>query len=137
MINILLASHGPLAKSILDSAKMIVGNEKNIQYLTLDESDDPKEFYKKIESKIQCDCDNLIITDIPGGTPSNQSLNILTKYKNVRLVTGLNLSMVIEASLSVCDSIDELMCDIINIGKDSIKELSIIESSSDDLDELM
>jgi len=38
----------------------------------------------------------VVLVDIPGGTPSNTSLQQTVKNKNLEVVSGFNLSMVIE-----------------------------------------
>jgi len=101
MIGIVVVSHGELAKSLVNTAYLIVGEQKCIIDVTIDASDGPEQIKKKIEYAIkQTNTDDgvLIFTDMLGGSPSISSLSFTDKYK-IEIVAGVNLPMILEAIL--------------------------------------
>lgn len=100
MVGIVLASHGPLSQSIIQSAELICG--KNIPQITallltgeMSVEDFRNELILAI-NKVDSGDGVLILVDIPGGTPSNISLQQTMKNKNLEVVSGFNLSMLLE-----------------------------------------
>jgi mannose PTS system EIIA component len=133
LIGLLLLSHGSLAQGLYDSNRIFVGDRDNIGYLVFGCSDDPYEFGLKIESQIKkLDLGDgvIVFVDIPGGSPANQAMLLMDKYPSLRVVTGMNLIMTIEASL-FCDSlaIDELCSQVMLSATQSIIKLKKQENS--------
>ncbi len=123
MYKILLASHSELSKGLLEATKMILGDADGVEYLTLDESG-VEIFSEKLNEKVAyLTKDNeelLILTDIFGGTPFNQSMIKSSQYENVRVISGVNLPMVMEAIMNISNSLDKAIENIIASAKDSI-----------------
>ena len=73
-------SHGKLAEGMLDSCKLMFGDELSQVYaITLNALDDPEEFKKLIFGCATLLDDGqgvLAFCDLFGGTPSNQSMRI-------------------------------------------------------------
>ena len=138
MINIILASHGSLAEGMVDSVSMLCGKPECFHNICLRAEDVAEVFGERIESLLDLNVDNIILTDILGGTPFNQGMLLSEKYSNVRVVAGMNLGMILELLmqreiLSLSDCVDH----IVNVGKDSVISPSLDESEEDDMDELM
>lgn len=96
MFGIILISHGKLALEMLNSVKMIMGDIENIEVLTLMPEDDPaiiENSIRDIVSKAR-DENYIIAADLYGGSPSLNAVKTLSK--NVSMVTGMNLPMIIE-----------------------------------------
>lgn len=99
-VNILLVTHGTLGEAFINSAKMIVGSTDSIKAISLLPTHGSEEFIKMLGEEINKYSDNiLILTDIFGGTPSNISA-MLSRDKDVVIISGVNLAMVIEAMLN-------------------------------------
>ena len=103
MINIILASHGDLAKGILMSAEMIVGKQNNLEVVTLNPNDSPSDFKQQLIDKINCFEDKrqvLFLVDLWGGTPFNQISSYIADKPEYGLISGLNLGMLSECLLT-------------------------------------
>ncbi|EJO02024.1 PTS mannose transporter subunit EIIAB [Oenococcus oeni] len=127
MVGIVLASHGNFAEGIYQSAEMIFGKQQNVQTVTLSPNEGPEDFLNKLKQAIDSFDDQkqvLLLIDLWGGTPFNQSSGLLYGHEDSwAVVTGMNLPMVIEAygSRSSMDSAQEIATHIIETGKDGIR----------------
>ena len=129
MIGLILLSHGPLASGLFESTKFFIENTENIGYLTLNAEDNPLEFQDRIETLIKSFTmtDGIILfTDIPGGSPANQAMQVAARHPEVRLISGMNLIMIIEACLSRYSmQIDELCEKVCISAKESITQIQM------------
>lgn len=141
IMKVLLTTHGKFASGVLDSYKMIFGNEKNI--LVVELSDDGVKFFRDqlketIDSYIKEE-DLLIICDLKGGTPYNESYRyVIDNQSNtyqVKLVTGLNLPMLIEvgAKMMTSTSVDELEQVAVNAAIEGVQTTIIEEVSNEEI----
>ncbi len=97
MTEIVVITHGCLAKEIVKIAESIVGCSTNVIPVCFDLDLNPSEYNKKILSvmeSIHPEHSVIILTDLFGGTPSNISIPFVKKGK-VEVITGLNLPMLI------------------------------------------
>lgn len=100
MVGIVLASHGGLAEGVLDSVSMVFGAQEDIACVSLKPSMSPEGFRSALEAAASglSDPDQvLILVDLWGGTPFNQSSALMEGHPGWAIVTGLNLPMAIEA----------------------------------------
>ncbi|KRK95575.1 PTS sugar transporter subunit IIA [Companilactobacillus futsaii] len=106
-MKILLLSHGNSASGILDGYSMIAGNNSNIDYIQLDESGISK-FSNKVTDYLDKNNQVLVICDIAGGTPYNVSFDYFLSHSDkIRVISGLNLPMLLELGTSNVDILDE------------------------------
>lgn len=102
MIPIILVSHGRLSYELLNSANMIIRNQiEDIYPVSLDEDtgiDTLKEKLLNISKKIKGN-EVLILCDIKGGSPFNTSLIVFKNY-NYKILTGMNLPMLLEVLMN-------------------------------------
>lgn len=135
-MNIILTSHGDFAKGILQSYEMIAGGAEKISYVILDEEGIGK-FSNELKSKLDeiVKYDNvLILCDLKGGTPYNESFTYALSHQDkVRVVTGLNLPMLIEIGIANLDNLDEAVLIALESGKSGIEDL-FFEDNEDDLE---
>jgi PTS system mannose-specific IIA component len=99
MVGIIVASHGMFAGEALKSAAMLVGRGEKIASEGVLETDTPETFYQRVQKIIEevDDGDGVVaMVDLFGGTPNNTVFQ-LKREKNVRIVTGFNLPMLIYA----------------------------------------
>lgn len=102
---VVLMSHGSLAAGLQETAQMLLGNQKNLTALCLEESDAPDDYRGVMAQCIEnfpggC----IVLLDLFGGTPCNQLMvHMLTNQKDVFAVTGMNLPMAV-AVLSARDT---------------------------------
>jgi len=95
MIGILLVSHGTIAQSFIDVAKIIVGEPENAKAVCLPEALDDERVFEELQKACKSLDQGdgiLILTDMFGGTPCNLSLSLL-EDDQVEVLTGMNLPM--------------------------------------------
>lgn len=128
MIRLLLASHGKLAEGIYSSLKIIMGEQNNIETLCayMEEEFNLK---KEISDRLNdlSDGDKLIVvTDIFGGSVNNEFMNNLNR-KNLYLISGLNLPLVMELiNVSDENDIEEKIMEALENSKKSIQYCNLI-----------
>ncbi|MFD1418731.1 PTS mannose/fructose/sorbose transporter subunit IIAB [Companilactobacillus keshanensis] len=92
-----LSSHGNYAKETLKSCEMITGELADFATISFHDPmgvDDMVSEYDKLYSNNTSDTFN-IITDIKNGTPANSAILFKSKRDNVRVFSGLSLSLVL------------------------------------------
>ena len=128
MINIFIVSHGELSKGIRNSAEMITGENKRVETFSLKPGESPiiaEAIQERINGREEEEF--LILADILGGSVYNSCLR-LALNKNVRIISGMNLSLVIEIFLLLPDeNIDEQIELIIGRAKDGIKLMNSVK----------
>lgn len=96
MKGILLISHGRMAEGMMDTISLFFGNLEQTDYICLKKEDNPSDFKDAMEKKIQAlDTGDgvLVLADMLGGTPCNQSAYFIQNSATV--ITGLNLPMLL------------------------------------------
>lgn len=134
MKHILLVSHSTLAKNFKETAKMIAGENavKGITTIGIDQSDSPEQFINSIVEYLSNDCDGeyLVLADLYGASPCNSTCMAM-RGKKYRIVTGLNLGMLLEAIFSIqLLSLDELSIKLEQMGKEGIRTVYIPDDST-------
>ena len=109
-VGILMITHSDIGKQMLLTATSVFGkNPFRVEILSVDNYDQPndiKELGQKYVKFLDQGCGVLILTDIIGTTPSNIAKSI--DYKNIRVVAGLNLSMLLNVFNYSTDSLNQL-----------------------------
>lgn len=101
MQKVIIATHGELSKGMLNSVSMIVGDlAKDVETYSLYPGQSPNDYVNQKEVRIKDSDDEFIfVTDIKGGSVYN-AIFTLTKYANVKLFSGMNMSLILEILLS-------------------------------------
>ncbi|WP_313582699.1 PTS sugar transporter subunit IIA [Lacrimispora sp.] len=100
MIKIVITSHGGMAQGMMQSVKMLMGEQDNLDFVTFGEEMGADELDELIGEKItdtSLDNQYLILCDIKGGTPFNVVSRYSFKNDNVAVVYGMNLPILVEA----------------------------------------
>lgn len=123
----ILASHGSLAEGMFSAVKMIMVNCDNITPYGLDKYGNPSDIYEIVSDEIKEHPENeyIILCDINGGSVHNQMMQLCTN-KNVYLIVGMTLGMVLEISFS---SPDKNIKDILHKAIESSKENTLLFDS--------
>jgi PTS system mannose-specific IIA component len=98
MIGIVILTHGALGLELLRTAEMIIGKQDKVDILSVQNGSSLSDLASSLDSlkeKYQSD-GLLILTDMFGGSPSNVAMAYLDN-KNVEVITGVNLPMLIKA----------------------------------------
>ena len=117
---IIIASHGRFAEGIMDSLKMIAGEQDHVEPLCayIDRSVDYSAHIRQLVADHDYEKQALlVITDLLGGSVNNEFMRFTEDYP-FYLVSGLNLSLLLELALYP----DELKSDTIQ---------KIVEHNSD------
>ena len=128
MISILLLTHENFGAAMINSAKLIVGDLKQVEAFGLNRGDDIAYFSNTIKDKIKKLDDGdgvLIFADLFGASPYNATA-IASKNTNshYRCIAGFNFPMLLEAiTLRHYKKLDDLTQKCIEAGHAGIKEL--------------
>ena len=109
-VGILLVTHSDIGKQLLLTATSVFGkNPFQVELLSVDNYDQPSDVRELAEKYVKF-LDNgagvLVLTDIIGTTPSNIASSI--NHKKIKVVAGLNLSMILNVFNYPEDSLDQL-----------------------------
>ena len=96
-MKIIIASHGDYSIGILDAASIIFGGSlpHEVTTYSLRIGEDVNNLVSSITSKIDNDELTIILTDLLGGSVDNSLFTLINK-KNVQIITGINLSLLLE-----------------------------------------
>lgn len=100
MNGLVLATHGNLGEALIRSMEVILGEQPQVEALSLQVEDDIEEANRRLREavkKVDAGDGVLILTDMLGGTPSNLSLALLGQPK-IEVVSGVNLPMLLKAT---------------------------------------
>ena len=109
-VGILLVTHSDIGRQLLLTATSVFGkNPFQVELLSVDNYDQPNDV-KELAEKYVKFLDNgagvLVLTDIIGTTPSNIASCI--NHERIKVVAGLNLSMILNVFNYPDDSLDQL-----------------------------
>jgi len=99
---ILLLSHGRLCEGMMDSLQMLGMDTTKVAAMPLYIDSELDDYTKQLSDLIDALDDGdgvLVITDIVSGTPFNRCCLLYDK-KNIEVITGLSLPMVVSAITS-------------------------------------
>jgi PTS system mannose-specific IIA component len=100
MIGLVLATHGSLGEALIQSMNIILGEQEQVEPLSLQVEDDIEEANRRLREAVD-NADSgdgvMILTDMLGGTPSNLSLALLSQ-PGIEVVSGVNLPMLLKAT---------------------------------------
>jgi PTS system mannose-specific IIA component len=136
MYNILLLSHGSLAEEFKETLGLFMSNNDYVYAIGLKDKGIEKfnhevcDVVKKIYDE---DKGILILTDLYGGSPFNMAINkIKPQYRNVEVLAGLNLPMLVEARLMEGNTLKETVDSIIENKQNYISMFEVLEANEDD-----
>lgn len=105
-MHLLLVSHGELAQGMLGALTMLMGPQPNVSAVSLTE-EGVGSFRERLGSafaSLPATEDVLIMADLRGGTPCNEAYALLLGNPGrVRVVTGLNLPMLLTVAIEAQD----------------------------------
>ncbi len=142
MIGIIVVGHGEFAKGLTSAVELIAG--KQDAYITLDFTSDitPESLKSNISDAIETLQENdgiLVFTDLKGGTPFKESVEISLQYDNVKVLTGTNIAMLLEAALmrsSVTD-VESFTKSLVETGSGQVDyfDIASLDFDQDDMEE--
>lgn len=133
MRKIILATHGELAKGMLNSLTMIVGElAKKIEVFCLYPGENPMDYAEAQRPRIEASEDEFIyVCDVKGGSV-HTALMELTVYPNMKLFCGMNMNLLLGLLLS-CPKLDEAGAQkLLYEARNGIDYMSTVEEVEDD-----
>lgn len=134
MCRIIFASHGDLSKGMKNSVNMLAGSlSDKIETFSLYPGESPNDYYQKLLKEIpENDEQVIILCDIKGGSV-HTTLVQLTQFKNVIVLSGMNLGMALDIVLRYQDGIPaENYNELLESSKAGITLLTKLTSEKDD-----
>lgn len=124
-VGILIITHSDIGKQVLLTATSVFGNTPfRVEILSVDNFDQPndvRQLGEKYVNFLDKGDGVLVLTDIVGTTPSNIAESI--NHKNMKVVAGLNLSMILNVFNYPNYSLDKLAKKAIEGGIDGIMKI--------------
>lgn len=100
-MKIILVSHGPFSKGLLESVQMVLGEQEGMSAHCLMPEETPAALSERLEAEIKKaeGEDVLFLTDLYHGSPFNVVVSLMRDYKFYH-ITGINLPLLIDAIMS-------------------------------------
>lgn len=137
MVGCILTGHGIFAEGVGAALEMVGGPQQDFAVVTFLE-DEAGEYPAKISGAIaemaeKCG-EVVVFCDLMGGTPFNQSMMAGATIPGVRVVTGVNLPMLLECMSVRADGVsaEELVQTAIEIGQTGIAAPVLETEASDE-----
>jgi len=118
---IVVATHGDLARALLSAVESIAGPQSDIVCLGLAAGESPDVFEARLAAALAPDHPALVLVDFPGGTPWNAALRAAHSREQARVVSGVNLPMLLEVALLPADDLEQLAGAAVDAGIRSIQ----------------
>ncbi len=123
MISAIVVTHGRLAQEFIATAQKIYGNVKGVYAVSNDDST-PQSLSADIDAIIESggpDDAFVILVDFLGGSCGHATLSVERRRRNVRVVSGVNLPMLLAFLNKRADvSFERLPAELASRGRDSI-----------------
>ena len=127
MVNFLIVTHGEFGSYAVEAAEGIVGEQRRgVRSVAVTHRMSVEQARARVAAAIDelCGPDGLVIlTDIPGGTPSNLCLPLAQGRARVAVLSGLNLYMLVTAFSKRGLPFEELVPLILGNGARSLADL--------------
>ena len=124
-MHIVVTSHGSFCTGALSVYEMVAGKTDGICAVSLD-FNDTGQFTPRLLEVVEAHLDEgvLILCDIIGGTPYNESFRLFLEHEDtVRVLANMNLPMLLEAGMArtTVPDLEELYKTAVQAGLTSIK----------------
>ena len=119
-VSLLVITHDAIGQSLVETANSMLGvTPLHIDVLGISKTSNPDEARSQAEDLIQDNSSTLVLTDMYGSTPSNVACH-LRQQENVRIVSGLNLPMLVRVLNYPQLELDELVNKALTGGQDGV-----------------
>lgn len=141
MIGLIITGHGEFAPGMEQAVTMIAGQQSNLTSIAFRESMNLTDFQTELKTVLTDYLDQyagvIVLTDLKGGTPFNTAAMVADGHPQVKIMAGINLPMLIEASLmaGVLDHADQLAQQLEQTGRENVEWVdfeAMDESQADD-----
>ena len=138
-MKMILASHGKLAEGMKDTLEMIVGKNENIYAFAAYSDGSETKFLEDIQAIINENQDEQIgiATDVLGGSVNNEMIQLLNRYPQVYLISGMNLPVIITLATAVCPLTTEMIEEAISMGKEGVVFVNQLMKENNEEEDLL
>ncbi|QJX64075.1 PTS mannose transporter subunit IIA [Niallia circulans] len=130
-MRIIIATHGELAKSLIETAELIIGTNHQMSCFCMTKSKSGEVGKQELTELIFSDTltDLIIFTDVYGGSVNNicsEILLSLPENETFHLVSGVNLPMILTTIMTSYneDSVEAILTESIKEGRHGIKYIN-------------
>ncbi|ABR36669.1 MULTISPECIES: PTS sugar transporter subunit IIA [Clostridium] len=122
MIQIILASHGDLAKGMKDTLGMIIGDVSMVEAFSSYRNEEVNvgEIVEKIVREKYIEADIFIFTDILGGSVNTEMMSLIKEYPKIHVISGMNLPIIISVATQANEISESLLQQIIEESQQGI-----------------
>ena len=145
MTAIIVSGHGHLSTGLLDAFQMIFGKDEKIVAIPFLKGEGIPQLQEKFQQQLEQfppEEEVLFMVDVFGGTPYNSATQLVFDKKNMDIVTGVNLPVLLEAgALKEALSISDLIGALKTINQESFKvfseQIKVIQEQETEDDDLL
>lgn len=138
MIKLVITAHGNFASGIMSSLRLIAGDVESVEAIDFVEGMSAGEFKEKLKTAVAGQGQVIVLTDLLGGTPFKTGVELVAELPDQQLavISGLNLAMLLDASLSrLTDDFETLVGKLVSVAKEGVVDsISLFSASSNDED---
>lgn len=112
MIGVILTGHADFADGVASAVRLICGEQEKFAAVNFIEGDSGETLAAKLQKAVEeLGCQEVVFcTDLPGGTPFNQSVLLSNRLSNeCRVFTGTNMPFLLTILFDREDSLAECM----------------------------
>ena len=122
MIQIILASHGDLAKGMKETLGMIIGDVSMVEAFSSYRNEEVNvgEIVEKIVREKYIEADIFIFTDILGGSVNTEMMSLIKEYPKIHVISGMNLPIIISVATQANEISESLLQQIIEESQQGI-----------------
>ena len=133
MRHYVIASHGGFSKGIYESIKIIIGEQTGVDIITafIDGKNDIEALVSGTLEKISSSDEIFVCTDVFGGSVNTEFMKQLKTYKNLYLITGMNLPLLMQLFLSTEENTERMILDIVNSEDTHVKYCNLLIETED------
>lgn len=139
-MRIILVSHGKLALGMKDTLQLIVGPRNDVTAYEAYEDGKGDKFIGQIKKLVSENANEkfVVITDVLGGSVNNEMTSLLKENRNIYLITGMNLPLVITLATKTGEVNSEFIDSVVGEGQKGVININQMmnEVASEDSDEL-
>lgn len=127
MVNIIVITHGEFGAYLVEAAEAIVGRQEGVCSISISSRlpvGEVRERLGRAISELRGDEGLIIATDMPGGTPCNLAMPIIKDMADVRIISGVNLYMLVTAfNARKAAKLGELAEEMLSAGRRAIQDI--------------
>ena len=133
MRHYVIASHGGFSKGIYESIKIIIGEQTGVDIITafIDGKNDIEALVSGTLEKISSSDEIIVCTDVIRGSVNTEFMKQLKTYKNLYLITGMNLPLLMQLFLSTEENTERMILDIVNSEDTHVKYCNLLIETED------